>query len=103
MKNRHLYPRNWKKQAWTCKELAGWQCQECLVRHGTIRVSWSGRLWPVYLVAAHKNHDPFNPSAELVCVCPSCPGRFYRRHGQPAAWVIERMKHRKMLGKAVSA
>ena len=103
MNNRKKYPRNWRKLARACKERAGWQCKECFVQHGTLRLSWAGRPYPVYLVAAHKNHDPFNPSPDLVCVCPSCHFRFYRRPGQPAVWVIERMKHRKLLGKPLTA
>ncbi|HYU74536.1 MAG TPA: hypothetical protein VEL31_17840 [Ktedonobacteraceae bacterium] len=103
MNNRKKYPRNWRKLARACKERAGWQCKECKVLHGTLRLSWAGRPYPVYMVAAHKNHDPFNPSPDLECVCPSCHFRFYRRQGQPAVWVIERMKHRKLLGKPLTA
>jgi hypothetical protein len=101
MNNRKKYPRNWRKLARACKERAGWQCKECFVQHGTLRISWAGRPYPVYMVAAHKLHDPFNPSPDLVCVCPRGHWRFYRRQGQPAVWVIERMKHRKLLGKGI--
>lgn len=99
MNNRHKYPKNWKELARKCKEAAGYRCEECKVPHGTIRVSWSGRPWPVYMVAAHKLHDPFNPSPDLACVCPRCHWRYYRRHGQPAVWVIERLKIQRVRGK----
>jgi hypothetical protein len=103
MNNRHKYPKNWRALALDCKERAGWRCKECKIPHGAIRISWAGRPYPVYMVAAHKNHDPFNPSPDLACVCPRCHWRFYRRQGQPAVWVIERMKHRKLLGKPLTA
>jgi len=99
MNNRRKYPKDWQKLARACKESAGYQCKECQIVAGTELVSWSGRLWRVYMVAAHRNHDPFNPSPDLVCVCPRCHWRFYRRDGQPPVWLIERLKHRKLLGK----
>lgn len=102
MNNRQNYPRNWRYLARECKERAGWRCEECKVRQGTMRRAWSGRMYPVFLVAAHKNHDPHNPSPALACVCPRCHWKYYRRHGQPAVWVIERLKHRQLL-KGVSA
>jgi len=98
MRNRKRYGKDWKKRTRACKERAGWQCRECGVKHGTLRVSvWTGREWPVYLQAAHVNHDPENELAELAIVCPKCHWHFYRRPGQPAAWVIERLKHQRLI------
>lgn len=101
MNNRSLYPKNWRALARECKELAGWRCAECFIEHGAIRVSWAGRPYPVYMVAAHVDHDPHNPTPRLACVCPRCHWRFYRRSGQPATWIIERVKHMKLLKKGV--
>lgn len=92
MNNPHKYAPNFKARALACKEAAGHSCKECGIVRGTELVSWSGRRWKVYMVAAHVDHDPHNPNARLACVCPRCHWRFYRRDGQPAVWVIERIK-----------
>jgi len=98
MRNRKRYAKNFKRRAREVKEQQGWYCLECGVRHGTVRRSiWTGHEWPVYLQAAHVNHDPENEDAELVACCPRCHWRYYRRPGQPAPWIIERMKHRKLI------
>jgi hypothetical protein len=97
MRNRERYGKNWRKRARACKERAGWLCQKCGVKHGTERVSWSGNLWPVYLQAAHVEHDPENLEAALVAVCPWCHWHFYRKPGTRPAWMIERMKHRRLI------
>lgn len=100
MRNRQRYGKDWPQKSRECKERAGWQCEECYTPHGTLRTSkWTGKAWPVYLQAAHKHHDPHNPDAELVAVCPRCHWHFYRRPGQPAVWMIERIKHRCLLEK----
>src|SRR5437773_740133 len=59
--NSSRYPKQWTQLAQECKERAGWRCQKCGIRHGQIR--WSlhtGRAFPVWLAAAHTNHDPEN-------------------------------------------
>jgi hypothetical protein len=98
MRNRRQYPKDWKAMARACKDAADWMCQECGVLQGTKRRSpWTLREWPVYLQAAHKNHDPANESPELIAVCPRCHWRFYRKPGQAATWMIEKIKHQKLI------
>ncbi len=77
MRNRELYPDNWEVLAWECKERAGWCCEHCGVAHGSWAVSErTGVVWVVYMVAAHLDHDPWNPNPRLACLCPSCHGRY---------------------------
>jgi hypothetical protein len=96
MNNRHLYPKNWKQLATACKDAAGWCCTICKVLHGSTRVSWAGREYKVYMVAAHRDHDRSNPNPVLICCCPSCHWRYYRyRPGHPPVWIIERLKLQK--------
>src|SRR5882724_9126690 len=80
MNNRRNYPKDWKKKALECKNAAGWKCEKCKIEQGTLCISWAGNERNVYMVAAHPNHDPQNPNAELVCVCPRCHWRHYRNH-----------------------
>jgi len=102
MRDRKRYPKNWQRLALECKEHAHWRCQKCGVRHGTMRMStWTGRLYPVWLQAAHTRHDPENENPELICVCPSCHWHFYRRPGTRPAWYIEKLKHQKLLENAL--
>lgn len=102
MRNRKSYPANWPELARICKERAAWRCQKCGIAHKTKRLSlWTGREWPVYLQAAHVNHDPENEAPELACVCPACHWRYYRRPGQRLTnGQVEQRKHRIALEKA---
>jgi hypothetical protein len=100
MRNRRLYPKHWRKLARAAKERAGWHCEKCGIKHGTERLSYAGNLWPVYLQAAHPKHDQGNEAPELVAVCPRCHWRYYRKPGQRAAWMIERLKHQKLIARA---
>lgn len=102
MRNSARYGPTWRKRSRQCRELAGNRCQKCGIIHGTPKVSiWTGRLWPVWLQAAHINHDPENESAELIAVCPACHWRYYRKPGQRAAWIaLERMKHQRLIQQA---
>src|SRR5579859_6016937 len=98
MHNRKKYPKHWHKLARACKERARWLCQKCGIAHGTPRFSiWTLKEWPVYLQAAHVNHDQESEAPELVCVCPACHWRYYRRPGQNAWQYHERRKHRILL------
>lgn len=96
MRNRKKYPRQWQAIARACKIAANWRCQKCGIAHGTPRLSiWTLKEWPVYLQAAHRNHDQENETPDLVCVCPSCHWRYYRRPGQTLTnGVLEARKHR---------
>jgi len=89
------YPSNWRRLATECKDRAGWRCERCGIKHGQIR--WSrhtNRAYPVWLHAHHVRFDPENETPELLALCPSCHFS-YRRN--PPAWLIEKMKHRKLL------
>src|SRR5258708_33062451 len=100
MRNRRRYPKHWPSLAMACKERAGWRCEQCHVAQDTERVSYTLNLYKVKLQAVHKNHDPHNEAPELVAVCPSCHWRHYRKPGQLAAWMIEKMKHQKLIAAA---
>lgn len=102
MRNRKRYGKDWRKRARAAKERAGWHCSECGAVHGSKRFSrWVQREVTVYLQAHHCNCDPENEQAELEVVCPSCHYRFHRKQGgPPPAWLIEAMKHRKLLAVA---
>lgn len=99
MRNRKRYPKGWRRRVRELRESVGNRCQKCGIVHGTPRVSpWTGREWPVWLQAAHVNHDPENEDAEIVIVCPYCHWHYYRKPGQRAAWIaLERAKHRKLI------
>jgi hypothetical protein len=99
MKNRKKYPKNWKALSTACKNRAGWKCERCNIAHRTLRLSYSGNLYPVYMQAAHVNHDPHNPNPTLICVCPSCHWRYYRNVGHMPVWMFEQRKHRILLQK----
>ncbi len=95
---RRRYPHNWRRLAWACKERAGWRCERCGVRHGQVRRSkHTNRLYPVWLHAHHVNHDQWNEAPELIALCPSCHFA-YRRN--PPAWLIEKLKHQKLLARS---
>lgn len=98
MRNRRRYPKDWREIARACKERAGWKCERCGIAHRSQRVSgWTGNRYTVYLQAAHRHHDPENPTPELVCVCVYCHWHYYRKPGIRPAWVIERLKHRQLI------
>lgn len=98
MRNRKAYPAQWRAMSRACKDRAGWQCERCGVAHGSTRRSvWTGREYTVYLQAAHVKHDPFNEQPELAAVCPTCHWRHYRKPGQRPAWLIEKLKHQRLI------
>ena len=98
MRNRRKYPRHWPKLIRERREAVGNRCQRCGVVHGTPRVSpWTGREWPVYLQCAHVHHDRENPEPDVIVVCPRCHWRYYRRRDQIPQWMLERMKHHKLI------
>ncbi len=68
-----LYPSDWKLPAHACLAQAGYRCEACGTPHGVLRVGKRSKSpYVVYLHAAHVNHDPDNPQAELRALCPSC-------------------------------
>lgn len=75
-----LYPSDWKLRAAVCLAQAGYRCEDCGTPHGVLRVgNRSKSPYIVYLHAAHINHDPENPQAELRALCPSCHMKHDRR------------------------
>ncbi|HEX3643510.1 MAG TPA: hypothetical protein VHV10_19660 [Ktedonobacteraceae bacterium] len=103
MRDRKRYPKQWHRLATECKDRAGWRCSKCGIRQGQMRWSlWSGKCRPVWLQAAHVNHDPWNESPELACVCASCHWFYYRRPGARPSWLIEKLKHQKLLNASYS-
>ena len=75
----HLYPADWRSRAQACLEQAGYRCEDCGMRHGSLRVGQHRyNLYVVYLHAAHVNHDPQNPQAELRALCPACHMKYDR-------------------------
>ena len=80
----HLYPADWRMRAQACLERAGYRCEHCGIRHGTMRVGKRHyNLYFIHLHAAHINHDPQNPHAELRALCPACHMKYDRHTEQP--------------------
>jgi DNA-directed RNA polymerase specialized sigma24 family protein len=76
----HLSPTNWKRRAQACVARAGYRCANCGIPHGVRRVGKKSKsFYVVYLHAAHVNHDPHNPQAELRAVYPACHLTYDRR------------------------
>jgi hypothetical protein len=76
----NLYPADWKLLAQACLARAGYRCEDCGIPHGVLRVGKRSKsAYVVYLHAAHVNHDPHNPQAELRALCSSCHLK-YDRH-----------------------
>ncbi len=68
-----IYPRDWEALRLECLQKAGYQCQQCGIKDGTILESKrSGRPYIVYLHAAHVDNDITNPTPQLIALCPRC-------------------------------
>jgi hypothetical protein len=75
-----LYPSDWKWRAAACLAQAGYRCEDCGIPHGVLRVGKRSKSpYIVYLHAAHVNHDPENPEAELKALCPACHMKYDRQ------------------------
>ena len=98
---RKRYPKNWKQLADACREKAGKQCEHCHIPQETELLSRrTHRVYKVFLHAAHINHDPENQTPELLCLCPSCHGRYDFQHLQRTNRVkLEQVKHRILLAR----
>src|SRR5712692_1376553 len=92
---RKRYPDNWELLAWLCKEKAGWMCEFCHVKQGRKRKSKrTGKRYTVYLHAAHADHDIGNPHPRLICLCPTCHGKYDYRYRMCQQQIShERLKH----------
>jgi hypothetical protein len=66
------YAYNYPERAEQCKREANYICQQCGAKHRTVALSKTGEPYMKYASAAHVNHDPWNPTAELICLCTSC-------------------------------
>jgi hypothetical protein len=96
---RKRYPDNWDDLSWQCKERAGWKCAFCHITQGKKRKSKrTGKLYIVYLHAAHRDHDLGNPNPVLLCLCPTCHGKYdYRYRIRKQYVALERLKHKQLL------
>jgi hypothetical protein len=75
-----LYSSDWKDRAAACLARAGYRCEGCGIPHGVLRVGKRSKSpYIVYLHAAHVNHDPENPEAELKALCPACHMKYDRQ------------------------
>lgn len=99
MRNAKRYGPRWRQRIRALRESAGNRCQHCGIEHGAIRVSpWTGHVWPVWLQGAHPDHDPENPDARIVIVCPSCHWQHYRKPGQRLPWIaLEKQRHQYLI------
>jgi len=86
MRNKRLYPANWKDLSAQCRERAGYQCENCGISQGDTRVSRKGNEYVVYLQAAHKNHSERHmEKADLVCLCSICHWWYDFEHSRQEA------------------
>lgn len=96
--NTSAYPRNWPHLARRCKVLARWQCEQCGIRHGDQYITRSGKPRPIFLHAAHIDHDQHNPCPRLRALCPTCHGLFDWAYREREARIrLERRKHRTLI------
>jgi hypothetical protein len=96
---RKQYPKNWEQLARQCKEQAGKQCEFCHVTQGRKRKSKrTGQWYRVHLHAAHANHDIGNSNPVLLCLCPTCHGKYDYKHRMKEQQIShERLKHQLFL------
>jgi hypothetical protein len=99
MRNKHLYPKNWKELSWECRELAHWLCQTCGVPQGTERESRRGNIYRVRLAACHVDHqERYKPDAELICLCEICHWHHDFTQWQLDQWrTLEALKHARLI------
>jgi hypothetical protein len=89
-----LYPSDWKLQAAACLARAGYRCEGCGIPHGVLRVGKRSKSpYIVYLHAAHVNHDPENPEAELKALCPACHMKHDRQTERTPASTASAHRH----------
>jgi hypothetical protein len=98
-KQRKTYPKDWKQQSRQCRDDAGRRCLFCHVVERTELLSKrTKKPYPVWLHAAHRDHDYDNPKPVLLCLCPTCHGRYdYHYRLRQHQINLERLKHRKIL------
>ena len=75
-----LSPAGWKRRAQARGARAGYRWEDCSSTPCVLRMGKRSKsACVVYLHAAHVNHDPHNPQAELRALCPSCHLKYDRR------------------------
>lgn len=91
---RERYHENYDVLALSCKEEAGWKCEQCGVVHGMELVGEkNGNAYKVRISAAHLDHDPENPNPRLMALCEACHLRYDRfEHGKNARATIKRKR-----------
>jgi hypothetical protein len=97
---RKQYIRGWKKISFEFRQSRNFTCEHCGVVGGRDeRVSRrTGAIYTVHTHAAHKNHDPGNPNPELLCLCPSCHGKYdYQHLRRNDTLKSEQLKHKLLL------
>ncbi len=97
---KRLYPPEWPHLARVFKEQKGWRCERCGIMQGRTRKSKrTGDRYTVYLHAAHVQfNDTLNPNPDLLCLCPTCHGRYdYRLRARARRVSLERRKHQRAL------
>lgn len=96
---RKQYPKNWEQLARQCKERADWKCEQCHITQGKKRTSKrTGKRYVVFLHAAHRDHDIGNPNPVLLCLCPTCHGKYDFQHRMKEQQIShERLKHQLFL------
>ncbi len=99
MRNKHLYPKEWKLLSWQCREDAGWMCEGCGVAQGTERESRRGNLYRVRLAACHMDHNERHLlDAELICLCERCHWHHDFLQWQLDQWrSLEALKHARLI------
>lgn len=70
------YHPNFERRSLARKKLVKYTCELCWIRQGEIRMSEKGNPHKVVVSAAHVNHDPWNPRAELIILCEDCHNKF---------------------------
>lgn len=66
------YHPNFERRSLARKKFVKYTCELCWIRQGEEQTNKQGERYPVVVSAAHVNHDPWNPRAELIILCPCC-------------------------------
>ncbi len=86
--DRTRYPKNWSEIARATKDRAGWTCEVCQIKHGTIRQNAKGQPFREIMTCAHlgvtkPDGSPGDPSDKmdnrpenLACLCSRCHLRY---------------------------
>jgi hypothetical protein len=69
---KNWYHPNFFKKRKTCVKQAKYTCQRCGIRRHEEYITQDGNKAKAVMQAAHRYHDPWNPRAELICLCKPC-------------------------------